>query len=72
MIFLLKKIMSVLTAAALTVSICAISAVSLLAAGVNDIDGVYLNGKKLVFSDAQPIINNSRVMVPVRTTADYF
>ena len=72
MIFLLKKIMSVLTAAALTVSICAISAVSLLAAGVNDIDGVYLNGKKLVFSDAQPIISNSPVMVPVRTTADYF
>ncbi len=37
-----------------------------------DVDGVYLNGDKLIFSDAQPIIVNSRVMVPVRTTADYF
>jgi len=43
-----------------------------LFAGVNDIDGVYLNGNKLVFSDAQPTIVNSRVMVPVRATADYF
>ncbi len=51
------------------VSVCATTS---FAAGVNDIDGVYLNGQKLVFSDAQPMIYNSRVMVPVRATADYF
>ncbi len=69
---MLKKIMSVFTFAVFAVSLCTIGMVSSLAAGANDIDGVYLNGEKLIFSDAQPIINNSRVMVPVRTTADYF
>lgn len=69
MIALLKKIISLFTSVVFTFS--AFASVS-FAAGVNDIDGVYLNGTKLVFSDAQPIIRNSRVMVPVRTTADYF
>jgi len=72
MIALLKKIISLLTVAVFAVSLCTINTVSSFAAGANDIEGVYLNGKRLVFSDAQPIIKNSRVMVPVRTTADYF
>ncbi len=72
MIDLLKKIISLLAASILAVSAVSFNTAAVLAAGANDIDGVYLNGSKLIFPDAQPIISNSRVMVPIRTTAEYF
>ena len=68
---MLKKLIALATTAILSISVLAMPNVS-FAATTNDIDGVYLNGEKLIFSDAQPMIHNSRVMVPVRTTADYF
>ena len=69
---MLKKIISLLAASILAVSAVSFNTAAVLAAGANDIDGVYLNGSKLIFPDAQPIISNSRVMVPIRTTAEYF
>lgn len=55
--------------AALCVVFFGFAAVNVFAA---DVEGVYLDGQKLSFSDAQPIIVNSRVMVPVRETANNF
>ena len=72
MIDVFKKIISVFAASIFAVSAVSFNAVTSFGAGVNDIDGVYLNGDKLIFPDAQPIISNSRVMVPIRTTAEYF
>lgn len=33
---------------------------------------VFLDGKQLIYDDAKPLIINSRAMVPIRKTADYF
>lgn len=65
----MKKILAIITAASFLTSLVSVNS---FAAGTNNIEGVYLNGDKLVFSDAQPIIVNNRVMVPIRATADYF
>lgn len=69
---MLKRFLAGIMSTVLTLTICATSISTVFAAGPNDIDGVYLNGEKLIFADAQPTIQNSRVMVPIRTTAEYF
>jgi len=69
---MLKKTMAMIVSLSVIISACCVFSAVSFAAGVNDIDGVYLNGEKLIFNDAQPIIVNDRVMVPIRTTADYF
>ena len=48
--------------------ILSFGSISTLAAGI---DGVYVNGSKMIFNDAQPIIVNNRVMVPARAAAEY-
>ncbi len=69
---MLKKLISVFITILMTISMCSFTASTSFAAGPNDIDGVYLNGTKLIFPDAQPTIYNSRVMVPVRNIAENF